>query len=232
VSGRIYEVVESGVDLDRWPPKTYPAEAPDGTVRFVFCGRLVDWKGAQYLVKAFAPLAREGGVHLDLIGDGELFEVIRKQVAAEDIGYAIRMHGRIPLERCIDLMQRADVYVMPSLRECGGLALLEAMAIGLPIVACNWMGPAEYLDATCAILVAPASEQALVDGFTTAMRKLAASAELRRALGEGARKRVHSGYFGWGKKTSRVLEILEDVACRADDFTVRPTSLYGAEYPK
>lgn len=213
--GRIYEVVESGVDLERWTPKAYPVEAGSGQpVRFVFCGRLVDWKGAQYLVKAFAPLARRGGVVLDLIGDGELFEDIRQQVAAAGLEGSVTLHGRIPLTRCIELMTAGDVYVMPSLRECGGLALLEAMAIGLPVVATNWMGPAEYLDASCAILVDPDSELAFVDGFTAAMELLAASPELRRGLGEGARRRVFSGYYGWPNKVRRVVQILAEVLGR------------------
>lgn len=210
--GKIYEVVESGADLARWAPKTYPVQSDGGPVRFVFCGRLVDWKGAQYLVKAFAALARErSDVHLDLIGDGELYESIQKQIVDENMGHAITMHGRIPLERCIELMRNGDVYVMPSLRECGGLALLEAMALGLPIVACNWMGPAEYLDASSAILVDPVSEQGFIDGFTDAMRRLADSPELRRSLGEGAQRRVHAGYYGWDRKVDRVLEILRQV---------------------
>lgn len=183
-------------------------------MRFVFCGRLVDWKGAHYLVKAFVPLARRGGATLDLIGDGPLFEQIRDQIASEGVGHAVTLHGRIPLTKCIEMMTASDVYVMPSLRECGGLALLEAMAIGLPIVATNWMGPAEYLDASCSILVDPSSEQALVDGFTDAMSKLADSRDLRQSLGQGARKRVFSGYFGWHSKVTRVIEILKDVLAK------------------
>ena len=213
VRGKIHEVVESGVDIERWEAKDYdraPA-VPSPVTRFLFCGRLVDWKGAQYLVKAFAPLARKGGVQLDLIGDGELFESIRGIVKAEDIGGSVMLHGRVPLEQYIGLLRDADVYVMPSIRECGGLALLEAMAIGLPIVATNWMGPAEYLGEDSAILVNPCSEAFMIDGFTDAMRRLAASPQLRRSLGEGARRRVMSGYFDWDKKSRRIVEILEDV---------------------
>lgn len=213
--GAVYEVVESGVDLGRWAPKLYPIDGRGKKVRFVFCGRLVDWKGAQYLVKAFAPLARRGGVALDLIGDGELYEDIERQVAAEGIADSVVLHGRVPLERCIALMTAGDVYVMPSLRECGGLALLEAMALGLPIVATNWMGPAEYLNDSCAILVAPDSERAMVSGFSAAMIKLADAPALRRSLGEAARKRVSDGYYSWQNKVDRIVEILVDVLKQA-----------------
>lgn len=213
--GRVFEVVESGADLDRWEPKTYPV--PTGRpVRFVFCGRLVDWKGAQYLVKAFGRIAGKGGMHLDVIGDGELSDEIHASVRQLGLESTVTLHGRIPLESCIAMMRDADVYVMPSLRECGGLALLEAMALGLPIIACNWMGPAEYLNADCAILVDPDSEDAFINGFAVAMERLAQSPELRRKLGEAARSRVFGGYYGWDKKSARVLEILRGVVQQDD----------------
>lgn len=211
VTGTIHEVVESGAVLDRWEPKVYPAPQCD-TVRFVFVGRLVDWKGAQYLVKAFARIAGKGGMHLDLVGDGELLEEIRASVTRLGLDETVTVHGRVPLERSIELMRDADVYVKPSLRECGGLALLDAMALGLPIIACNWMGPAEYLTPESGILVDPDSEEALVSGLASAMLRLAESPDLRRRLGEGAKARVHAGLFGWGKKSARVAEVLHEVA--------------------
>ena len=209
--GRVYEVVESGVDLERWAPKPYPVVQAGAKVRFVFCGRLVDWKGASLLVEAFVPLAKSGRAVLDLIGDGELRAELERQIAAAGIGEAVRVHGRLPLARCIELMTAADVYAMPSLRECGGLALLEAMAIGLPIVATNWMGPAEYLTPACAILVDPVSKDAMVAGFTEAMSRLADSPPLRQALGQAARTRVFGGHFGWESKVPRVVEIMSEV---------------------
>jgi len=204
----IFEVVESGVDLERWEPKDYFGQQTSGLVRYVFCGRLVDWKGCQYLVQAFLPLARAGTAHLDIIGDGELIQEISRQVEVSGIGHAVTIHGRLSLEDTIALMRDSDVYVMPSLRECGGLALLEAMCLGLPIIAANWMGPAEYLTQECAILVDVGSESEFVFGLTEAMKKLAASQDLRREMGVAARQRVFAGEFGWRKKAQRVLDVM------------------------
>lgn len=92
-------------------------------------------------------------MHLDLIGDREIPHSIHWQVAAADISRAVAVLGRLKLEARIENMRRGNVYVMPSLRECGGLALLDAMAIGLPFVACNRMGPAEYRNERYAIPV-------------------------------------------------------------------------------
>jgi len=209
--GKVIEVVESGVDLARWPPKDH-CRAPGGPVRFVFCGRFVDWKGAQFLVEAFARVPREIDARLEMIGDGELLDSSISRATELGIADRVVFHGRLPLERCMQVITDSDVYMMPSLRECGGLALLEAMAIGLPVVAANWAGPAEYLTPECGVLVAPDSPDALVAGLATAMSDLARSPERRRMMGAAAQRRVAQSYFDWDRKTDRVLEILGEIS--------------------
>jgi glycosyltransferase involved in cell wall biosynthesis len=210
--GEIVEVMESGVDIDAIAPKDYKAPRPDEVVSFIFCGRFVDWKGIRYLVEAFAPLARDGGVRLDLVGDGELFDAISRQVEAEGIAGSVVLHGRVPAAAYFDLLRRADVYVTPSLRECGGMAMMEAMAVGLPIVSLRWGGGAQYASDACALFVEPRSEAAVVEGLTAAMRELARSPEQRQRLGRAARQRIFDAELGWDDKVRRIAGILEDVA--------------------
>lgn len=212
--GKVYEVVESGVDLPRWEPKQYLPPEPNQPVRFVFCGRLVDWKGAQFLVEAFKAVAEQTNSVLEIIGDGELAEEIAARVQELGIQDQVNLRGRLPLAECMKLITDSDVYVMPSLRECGGLALLESMAIGLPIIAANWAGPAEYLNDSCGILVEPSSPSGFVQGLSEAMIRLAKSPELRQQLGKGAQQRVRTNYFDWDSKTNRVLEVLKETLAR------------------
>ncbi|MGI0485432.1 glycosyltransferase family 4 protein [Pantanalinema rosaneae CENA516] len=212
--GKVYEVVESGVDLSRWEPKHYFPPNPDQPVRFVFCGRLVDWKGAQFLVEAFKTVAEQTNAVLEIIGDGELREEIAARVMELGLQNRVNLHGRLPLADCMALITNSDVYVMPSLRECGGLALLESMAIGLPIIAANWAGPAEYLNDRCGILVDPSSPSGFVQGLAEAMIRLAQSPHLRYQLGKGAQQRVKMNYFDWDSKTDRVLEVLKETLAR------------------
>ena len=208
--GHIHQLWESGVDLQQLSWRSEPAKTPGDAVSFVFCSRFVDWKGITYLVRAFAPLAREGGVRLDLVGDGELFQDVRRQVHDEGLDDHIVLHGRLQMQDYAALLDRTDVFVTPSLRECGGMAMMEAMAVGLPIVGVNWGGAAQYTSPACAILVDPLSETALVDGLTDAMRTLARSSEKRARMGAAARRHLEENDMGWDAKTRRVLEILRD----------------------
>ena len=66
-----------------------------------------------------------------------------------------------PASAGAEIVRDSDVFVLPSLRECGGTVLLEAMAVGVPMVATNWGGPSYYVDDSCGIRVDPSSR----DGF-------------------------------------------------------------------
>ena len=218
--GRVERLFESGVDLDLWtPPPPRPPEtaATDRTVRFVFSGRFVDWKGIQYLVPAFEKaVAEEKNCWLDLIGGGgDLAQEIEAMVGRSSLRDRVRLHGWIDRTKAASILREGDVFVMPSLRECGGTAILEAMAMGKPVITTNWGGPADYVDASCGILVDPSSKAAFVDGLAAAIVKLARSADLRQRLGEGGKRRVQKDFLDWDSKADRVLEVLREVTARA-----------------
>jgi len=213
IHGRVIRLFESGVDLDIWKPVESEPKAADAPVRFVFSGRFVDWKGVQYLVPAFAKaFAEEPRCRLDLIGGGELEGEIRAVIAQHNVGDAVTMHGWVARPEAARIIRETDVFVMPSLRECGGTAILEAMALGKPIVTIKWGGPADYVDASCGILVEPGSKTGYVDGLAEAMVQLARSPELRTSLGEGGKQRVRKEDLAWNAKADRVLAILTEVA--------------------
>ena len=211
--GRVVRLFESGVDLDLWKPRNQRPSRPDGTVHFAYSGRFVDWKGVQYLVPAFAKaLAREPRCRLELIGGGELEGEVRALVEQYRLAQAVRLHGWIGRDDAAIIIRESDVFVMPSLRECGGAAILEAMALGKPVIATNWGGPADYIDASCGMLVDPNSKAGFIDGLAEAMVRLVRSPELRKSLGEGGKMRVRKDDLDWDSKADRVLSILTEVA--------------------
>ncbi|WP_404481562.1 glycosyltransferase family 4 protein [Novosphingobium sp. BL-52-GroH] len=223
VRGKVHEVMESAVDLERWKARPETAPVPGAPVSFIFCSRFVDWKGIRLLVSAFAPLARSGGAMLHLVGDGELFDEIRQQVWRERLSGQVMLHGRLSRERYQDMLRETDVYVTPSLRECGGMAMMEAMAVGLPVIGIDWGGAAQYASPDCALLVKPASEAEVISGLTAAMARMAASPEMRRSMGTAARRHLEAAGHGWADKARRVLEVLEEAAADADRARLRPS---------
>jgi glycosyltransferase involved in cell wall biosynthesis len=107
---------------------------------------------------------------------------------------------------CAHRLRSADALVLPSLLECGGAVVLEAMAVGLPVIASAWGGPMDYLDAECGVLVPVESRAGFVAGLAEAMARLAADAGLRERMGRAGRRRVVEE-FDWEVKVDRMLQL-------------------------
>jgi glycosyltransferase involved in cell wall biosynthesis len=112
-------------------------------------------------------------------------------------------------------MAGADVFVLPSLHECGGAVVLEAMACGKPTIAVKWGGPADYLDESTGILLEPGAREELVQELAEAMVRLSNDAERRRALGRAARGKVEREY-SWRGKIDAMMGVYRQVAAVGD----------------
>ncbi|MES2992938.1 MAG: glycosyltransferase family 4 protein [Pseudomonadota bacterium] len=205
VCENVIEVVENGVDLDLWQaPSEPPSSSTSSAVTFAFMGRLVDWKAVDLLLEAFAKAAPTIPMRLAILGDGA--ERTRLEALADKLGVAdvVEFAGWLPQAACAQRLREADCLVLPSLLECGGAVVLEAMSLGKPVIATAWGGPLDYLDASCGILITPTDRQALIDGLSAAMERLASSAQERSALGTGGREKV-TREFDWDVKVDQVL---------------------------
>jgi len=203
--GRAVELVENGVDLSTWDTSAMPAKQDPH--RFVFLGRLVDWKA---LPIVFEAMTRVSAATLDVIGDGPM----RKPWVAEvqRLGLVERVHfrGWQSQQECARALAASVALVLPSLYECGGAVVLEAMAMGRPAVAAAWGGPADYLDTDAGFLIPPVSRDALVAGFAEAMQRLIGDPELAARMGSAAQQKVREK-FTWEMKINRIVEIYGSV---------------------
>jgi len=214
VCGRVVTLVENGVDLELWKARPEQNGAAENPVRFVFAGRFDTWKGVDLLLHAFKDVADTTPCTLDIIGDGKLRGRLQEQARNLEIADKVKFHGWIPQAACAAQLQRANVFVLPSLFECGGAVVLEAMASGLPVVATNWGGPADYIDESCGILVDPDTREGFIAGLAAAMSKLARDSVLRRRMGMASRQRAVNE-FDWERKIDRIVEIYRETVRRA-----------------
>ncbi|WZP00809.1 glycosyltransferase family 4 protein [Isosphaeraceae bacterium EP7] len=207
VRGEVIELVENGVDLELWSAPEGDRAPQAGPTRFLFIGRMVDWKAVDVLIDALHAAVQAGAdVRLDLLGDGPMRAPAEEQVARLGLAPRVTFHGWIKQSECPARLREADALVLPSLYECGGAVVLEAMACGIPAIATEWGGPADYLDESCGILVPPTSREALVSGFAAAMKRLAADPELRRSMGRNGRQRILD-HYDWERKVDRIQEL-------------------------
>jgi hypothetical protein len=201
-------LVENGVDLGRFAEAS--VRPHPGVPRFAFIGRLVDWKAVDILLEALAAARRTAPIALEIFGDGPQRHTLQQQAARLGLADAATFHGFVPQSELPARLALCDALVLPSLFECGGAVVLEAMALGLPVVATAWGGPADYLDDTCGILIEPKSEQQLVHDLASALIRLGQDPALRECLGHAGRKKVEAEY-DWDKKVDRILTIYDRV---------------------
>ena len=210
IRGRVIELVENGIDFSVWHGPSVNVESEPA--RFVFLGRLVDWKVVDAVIRALkaVPLAE-----LEVIGDGPMLTVWRKLAVELGVGERVHFAGWLPQEACAARLQASLALVLPSIYECGGAVVLESMAMGKPVIATRWGGPVDYLDEFSGILIEPKSYPDLVAGFAKAMTKLMNSPELAKSMGAAGRKRAVRD-FDWQKKIQKVISIYRALEDRAE----------------
>ncbi len=148
------EVVDSGVDLERFAVAPAPHDGP----RFLCIASLIGRKNVLRLADAFAQLGRGT---LTFVGDGPLRAQLERRPG-------VQLLGRIPYDGVPAQIAGAHVVCQPSLIEPFGQALLEAMACGRSVVATRIGGPPEFVPPEAGVLVDPADEAALAAALEAA----------------------------------------------------------------
>ena len=207
VAGQVIDLVENGVDFSIWKRSSTAKTASD-SVRFIFVGRLIDWKAIDIVLAAMHRLEGRLRVSLEIIGDGPMRQTWQDLAHQLGLGANVQFTQWLSQHECALRLQQADVFVLPSLFECGGAVVLEAMAMGLPVIATAWGGPTDYLDQSCGILVKPDSRESLIAGFACAMTTLVQSPALRERLGQAGLSRARAE-FDWERKIDRITDLYE-----------------------
>jgi glycosyltransferase involved in cell wall biosynthesis len=207
-------IIPSGVDCDRFrPPIAAERERARselglavGDIAVGTVGMLESRKGQRYLIDALAlmrgdadaarrvtaqvnPAAQVREVRCFIAGGGTLADELAAQIRGHRLGDSTRMMGMIDDSRA--LLWALDIFAMPSLQEGLGVAALEAMACGLPVVASAIGGLAQAVaDGVTGIHVPPGDARALAN----AIARPAAEQTLRAAMGAAGRTRACANY--------------------------------------
>ncbi len=198
--GQVVEIVENGVFsvLDKPKPS-----AQSSTIHVLFVGRLVDWKAVYILIDAVGICKQN--VKLTILGDGPLRQEL-EVYAQNNAPNKVEFLGLVPHSETNKHYDKADIFALPSVRECGGAVVLEAMARGLPVVATAWGGPMDYITAESGFLVEPKSRAYMVEQFSAIIDQLAQKPDLRYQIGQAAIDRIKK-HFLWDTKIEEVISV-------------------------
>lgn len=186
-----------GIDLDNWqPPQKPPRQQTDFKVLYV--GLLHPRKGINLALRAFAALhERFPNSMFTIVGKGVAEEWLHGLAADLKITNFVNWVSWMPRDEVMQMYASYDVFLFPSLRDSGGIVVLEALANGLPVICLDLGGPGLLVDSSCGRVVPTegASEQDVVVTLTEYLSLIAGDPSLLQQLSNGALHRVQR--FGW-----------------------------------
>ena len=186
-------VVPLGVDLETFRPAGTPGRRT-GPLEVLCVGRLSREKAPELALQALAPLARVGlDARLTFAGDGPLRSQLERAASGQAVAFTGHVSNR---SRVAELMGAADVVLAPCPAETFGLAVLEALACGTPVVTAGRGAARELVGGDCGRAAAPGPE-----GMAAAVAALLAVPEARRR--RAARTRAEQ--FPWDRTVEGIL---------------------------
>ena len=204
---RLVRQIPNGVPLPRLEiPVLFPEDKPRG---ILFVGRLVPQKGVSDLLAAVADLVQRRAVfQVNVVGTGPLLKALKKQARDLGIEERVKFHGRIDPGQVPYFYRDSHFLVLPSRQEAFGMAAVEAMSHGRPVVVTRSGGPEYYVDRLVGRVCPAGDVFALADAMQEMIDMPLATLQ---EMGLKARERVEAR-FNIEDTSNRFLELFYEVA--------------------
>ena len=199
-----FNIIPNGIDYEHFAAEREPfSELADGRFNILFVGRPERRKGLAYLLRAFRRLHDQlPHTRLVVVGAGSFS---RYEALMRPLGDAVVFRENVPYEELPRYHHSAHAFCSPATgRESQGIAVLEAMAAGLPVVASNIKGFAGIIrNEIDGLLVPPKDDAAIVH----ALRRLERDGGMRARLAGRGQERARG--YGWDHVARRLLDYYE-----------------------
>jgi glycosyltransferase involved in cell wall biosynthesis len=217
-AGRIVPI-PNGISVERFTAVTATRKAqlraalrlPSDALLMVYTGRLAVTKGIMMLIEVWQELAPDHpGAHLVIVGTGrgsfdDCEPGLREFILRHDLGTRVTLTGSVP--NVHEYLQACDLFVFPSDYEGFSLSILEAMCVGLPLVATRVGIAAELENRGCFGLLVPPKDKA---AFRDALRRLLPDPVRRAQMSLDAEAAVRAGYSS-AAEARRYLELFAEL---------------------
>ncbi len=202
--------IPNGVDTKLFAPASDEAKR---SFTMICVARLIERKGQHHLLRALAQLRMTTTelLRLILVGTGDAEPQLRELADSLRIAEAVTFKRFVSREQMPPLYREADVFVLPSQQEGMSIALLEAMASGLPVIVTDTGGTAELVTQGQNGEIVPWSD---VPGLTQALHKLLNARNVRCQMGAESRRRALQ--FGWPVLATRYIDLCARVMSPSD----------------
>lgn len=178
------------------------------TIDFICSGKMVPYKQFDIAIEAFAKICSDTNIGvLSIVGDGPEMGRLKSIVKKKGIDNKVIFHGQVPREDAMDLMNKADVVLLPSAREGGSWIMFEAMLMRKPVICFDTSGMHVIETKDTAVLLPISKYDDAVVSFAKAMYMFVNHTKVH-AMGEAAFCRV-SNELKWSDHTNKMISSLK-----------------------
>lgn len=181
------------------------------TIQLLYVGRFIYWKGLHICFDALKLLNDKGiNFKLTLVGKGSEEKMLRNKIKSLKLDTCVEWINWLPQEELAEVYTRNDLFVFPSLHDSGGMVVLEAMSLGLPVVCLDIGGPGYLVteDVGSKIPVVNKSYNEVVEAYANAIIVLAKDQQLLKEKSLNAQQIVLD--YSWENTVEKVYSIIED----------------------
>jgi glycosyltransferase involved in cell wall biosynthesis len=172
----------------------------------LFVGRLVPYKLPQVVVRAFVERPALHAHRLVIVGEGPERPAIERIIQNNSLESQVELLGWKSQAEVAALMQEADIFAFPSIRELGAGALIEAMACGLACVVVDYGAPSTLIEGQRGLKVPLAPRDQLIEQFGRALQDLVADEDASIRVGLAAHQYAKQ-FYTWDVKARKMLSV-------------------------
>ena len=197
----------NGIAADELAPPQPQAQSEKFAV--LSAGRLIPLKGFDLAFRAFALFAaKRPEAEFTIVGQGPEVDHLERLMQGLGLEKQARIESWMPRERLLARMRSCDAFLFASLRDGGGLVVVEAMAAGKPVVCFDLGGPGLHVNEECGFKIPAHRPEQAVRDMALALEKLASDRNLCAQMGRAASERARRVY-DWDRVTERILAAYE-----------------------
>lgn len=191
------------------PDRFFPEDSSrrvrqNGRLKLLWVGRLMPRKGVMLLLEVMKELKDYPGITLTVVGDGVMKDVLLDGIGNFSLERTVSWEGWVPFAEVRKYYSDHDVFLFTSLRESGGLQLVEAMAFGMPAVALDLHGPGLIVDSDRGIKCECRTPAVAIERLKAAILELYENPTLVKNLSVGASKFAESQ--AWDKRIDAIID--------------------------
>ena len=205
-------IFDTLIDTKNFPVKNKEVRG-NNYIQIVYSGSLLRKKGILLLIEALKLIKERYNINdlkVIVLGDGPLYTVVKQKIKEYGVGKIVCLKGQVAWKDVVNILASSDIFCLPTLREPGGGAILEAMACGLPIITSDYGGPKYSVTDDCGIKIKVGNYKQYVSDLADAIIKLVKDEALRKRMGENARKRVEKE-FSLEALEGKILKVYKEV---------------------